>query len=394
MNQNTSRDGTSPRLERNQMVSHLVLRILGVGAAIAVAVAAFGYVVSTLFSRPTTGWQRIEGDVSETGCQSQYVFQYNLGKNGEAVVQNKTVSTLYSQATDDAWKALSQTEYEGSNNLFVLNANPNEPILVDPILYWALEQIGDSRVLFRAPLYAYYVGLYHCANDADAATVDPERSEEAAAYAASLAFYAESAEDISLELLGEGRAVLRVSQRYLDFAKENELESLVDFGWLHNAFVLDYTADLLTSRGYPDGTISSFDGFTRSLSEDAFSVNLYSQVEGKPRQVAAAHFTGPMAQVYFRMLPLHELDGGNYYTYEDGTVKGPYVGADGLLHTACDSLLLLSDSQSCAALALQGLPVYAADEFTESALAEMNWVSTQGTVIHHGGTGFTVEQLQ
>lgn len=338
------------------------------------------------------GWHQIEAPNTATGCQVQYAFQYNLGKNGDAAVENKAISALYTQATDEAWKALSDTEYTGVNNLYTLNAHPNEPVQVDAILYNALRQLDGTRVLFRAPLYAYYDALHNCANDVDAAEVDPAKNKDAAAYAASLAAYSESGEDISLDFLNDGQVRLNVSRRYLDFAQENELGSLADLGWMRNAFVLDHAAELLTERGCTDGTISSFDGFTRSLGGDDYAVNLLGMVDGEAWQIAAAHFSGPMAQVCFRGMPLYDLDDSNYYTYEDGTVCGPYVGADGLPHSACDSLLLLSNEEGCAALAVKGLKAYASAMLNENDLTGMNWVSVKGTTVRQGGTGFTVEQ--
>lgn len=364
--------------------------LLGVTMA-AVMVFLLVYALSSIPTR--AGWTLIESSQSTTGCQSQYVFQYNLGKNGSATVQNKAVSAIYGQATDDAWKALSCTPYEGVHNLNTLNRHPNEPVQVDSILYGVIEQLGDSRFLFWAPLYAYYGGLYSSTNDESAGAVDPMRNPEAAEYVKHLASFAANREDISLELMGEGRVQLHVSQQYLDFAAENELTGFLDFGWLRNAFVLDYAADCLLERGYPDGTISSYDGFTRSLGEESFSVNLFSLMEGVPREMASVQFTGPMTQVSFRRMPLYELDAVNYYAYQDGTIRGPYLGADGQLRSGCDSMLLLSQTQGCAALALAGLPVYTAEPFSEDGISGFNWVLTQGSTVHSGGTGFTVETI-
>lgn len=367
--------------------------ILGLVVALSAAVVILAvYFMSFLPSGE--GWRQIDTPNSVTGCQTQYIFQYNLGKDSDAIVQNKAITALYTQATDDAWKALGNEVYEGVNNLNTLNAHPNEAVRVDAILYWALEQMGDSRMLFYAPLYSYYSGLYHCANDVDAESVDPGKNQDAARYVSELAVFAESAGDISLHLLGDNKVELRVSQQYLDFAAENELGRFVDFGWLRNAFILDYAAQQLMEQGYSDGTISSFDGFTRSLSGDEYTVNLFGFADGKYRQRAAAHFSGPMAQVSFRRMPLYELDENNYYTYEDGTVCGPYVGVDGQLHSACDTLLLLSNEESCAALALKGFAIYTAEPFHENALTGLNWASTEGTTVRNGGSGFTVELFE
>lgn len=389
----TRRDPVVPRRPQRIELPHesgkwIVLALILTLAAAMVFLAI--YFMSFLPSG--AGWHQIEAPNSATGCQVQYAFQYNLGKNGDATVENKTISALYTQATDEAWKALSDTEYTGVNNLYTMNVHPNEPVQVDAILYSALKQLDGNRIVFRAPLYAYYDGLYHCANDVDAAEVDPVKNQAAADYVSSLAAYSESCEDISLDFLNDGQVRLNVSQRYLDFAQENELGSLVDFGWIRNAFVLDHAAALLTERGYTDGTISSFDGFTRSLGGDDYAVNLFGMVDGEARQIAAAHFAGPMAQVCFRAMPLYDLDENNYYTYEDGTVCTPYVGADGWLHSSCDSLLLLSAEEGCAALAAKGLTAYTADMLNESDLTGLNWVSVKGSTVHQGGAGFTVEQ--
>ena len=77
-------------------------------------------------------------------------------------------------------------------------------------------------------------------------------------------------------MLGDNKVCLNVSDEYLAFLQENGVDSLIDFGWLKNAFVVDYLAEVMIARGYTLGAITSYDGYTRNFdslnTEYAFNV--------------------------------------------------------------------------------------------------------------------------
>ena len=65
-----------------------------------------------------------------------------------------------------------------------------------------------------------------------------------------------------------------MNSRFL--AEENEIESFIEFSWLTNALIIDYTADALVKEGFLNGSISSFDGYLRILDEkNSYNYNVY-----------------------------------------------------------------------------------------------------------------------
>ena len=55
--------------------------------------------------------------------------------------------------------------------------------------------------------------------------------------------------DGRVELLGENRVKLTVSESYLAFIREYEIDTLADFSWMRNAFAADYIARVLQEDG-------------------------------------------------------------------------------------------------------------------------------------------------
>lgn len=360
-------DPILPKVHRVELSEgNTALRLLAVGVAIAIAVAAFGYAINTLLT-PQTGWREIEAGSSETGCATQFIFQYEIGSGEKGpTAEYRELSLLYTQAMDEAYKALDSRE-EAANNLATLNAHPNTKVVLDPIAYAALQclKTEGSRAAFYAPVYDLYNSLYNCQSDEEAEKFDPRKSAEMDEYVRELAAFAADPSAVFVELYPDDTAELAVSQEYLEYAAANEITGFVDLGWLKNAFILDYTADRLMAAGFTHGTISSFDGFTRTLGEGDYTQNLFEQPEGKLRQTGVARYTAAAALVSFRGFPQLAKDESNFYTYADGTVVGPYISADGFAKAAAPNLLVLSTEGSCAALAVRTLPAFASDSLGE-----------------------------
>lgn len=380
------RDPVVPRVQRVELSeNHLTLRLLGVGVAIAVAVAAFGYFLNGLLPNQA-GWRQIEVTNSETGCQTQFILNYDVGSGSVGATQEyKQISALYTLTTDAVYQALSTETIDHVNNLAQLNDNPNTAVTVDPILYDALQTLEEnsSRAVFFGPLYAYYNSLYACAYDHEAESFDPYFDAEAGEYVKELAAFASSEEHVSVSLGLDNQVTLHVSDEYLAFAKENEVDAILDFGWYRNAFLIDAAADALIAEGFTHGTISSFDGFTRTLGAGDYSVNLFENRNGSAFQRAVLTTSVPVAQIAFRSFPVLEMDRQNYYAYADGTVRGPYLSGDGLMRSGADTLLVFSEQLGCAPMALQICPVYASDRLDTAAIPNgIHWIMlAQGQLI-------------
>lgn len=376
------------KLELNE--GHFSLRLVGVAVFIAIAALAFGIGINDLL-RTQTGWQQVEASASKTGIAQEFALCYNIGQTEtDAKAELRGVSACYSETLDRAYRVLSNTPREGYVNLSDLNAQPNTAIAVDPLLYAAFQTVeaSGSRLPYFAPLLGQYWSLFACANDQEAESFDPDRSEEAAQFAAEVAGFAQDPEAVQVKLLPGNTLRLEVSPAYLDYARENELDSFVDLGLLLNAFICDAVADALEAGGYTNGYVTSFDGFTRALCKEEFGLNVFDLKEGSPAQLGTALYDGPGTVVSCRAFPVLYQDEGNYFTYSDGTVVPPYLNHRGRLHAACASLNTFSSSHSAGALALLTLAAYAGEDSGFPTLEAVSWVSGENGQIHFHGEDF------
>lgn len=376
------------KLELNE--GHLSLRLLGVAVFIAIAATAFGIGLNGLL-RTQTGWQQVEAAASKTGIAQEFALCYNIGQTEvDAKAELRGVSACYAETLDHAYKALANAPQEGYVNLSDLNAQPNTAIAVDPLLYAAFQAVENSgsRLPYFAPLLGQYWSLFACSNDQEAEYFDPDRSEEAAQFTAEVAGFAMDPEAVQVKLLPGNTLRLEVSPAYLDYARENELDSFVDLGLLLNAFICDAVADALTAGGYTNGYVTSFDGFTRALCNEEFGLNVFDLKDGSPAQLGTALYDGPGTVVSCRAFPVLDQDGVNYYTYSDGTVAAPYLNHRGRLHAACASLNTLSTEHAAGELALLTLAAYAGEDSSFPTLEDVSWVSGEDGQIHFHGDGF------
>lgn len=342
-----------------------------------IAAGAFASCVNSFFSKES-GWYQIEtGSTEETHCGNEFVFMYNLGAGGNATKENKALSILYTDACVMAHKLFHNKElFEGVNNICYINQHPNEIIEVDAGLYKAFSVIDayDNRNLYLAPVYNQYDEIFLCEDDSQLVYFDPLLNEEVAADYAELAAFANNAEMVDLQLLGDNKICLYVSEEYLTYAEENYITDFIDFFWMKNAFVTDYIAEIMIENGYTHGTISSYDGFIRVMdsSDSSFSFNIYNRVNETVYQAAIMQYEGPRSLVYFRDYLMNDMDWQHYYVLDSGEVRTSYVDtADGVAKTAIDSFYAYSSDLSCAEVLMQILPVYVAEELSTEAVAQL-----------------------
>ena len=353
------REPYAPKVDRIELPEgHVKLRAILFGAAILLAVSAFGVGLNSLLT-PQTGWQTIEA-AERTPAAQEISLQYRLGEGEKGVAaERKMVSQVYTSALSQADAQLS-AQAGDVVNLYTLSTHPNETVTVGDALYRALEDYlaTDSRAIYFGPLYSYYYAFFAAQNDEDAAMYDPARSSEAADFVSEIAAFVADPAQISLELLGENQVRLNVSESYLAYARENELEALLDFGFVKNAFLIDAVADALEEAGLTDALLTSTDGFSRSLCEGTFGVNLLERTDSAYRQAAAAGYEGPASVTALRAFPVE--DGDRFYIYGDGTVCAPVLDeTTGLLTVRNDNLILFGRG-SVGKLALQAMRALAA----------------------------------
>lgn len=382
-----------PAVRRKQRIelseTNVPARLFVLGFALLVAVVAFGAAISEHFS-VQPGWQEIEASSPKTTASQSFVLSCKIGER--APNQDlRAITATYTATLDAAYQALGNEEVDGVSNLYDLNRHPNADVAVEPLLYQAFELLNaaDCRYVYLAPLLEQYDALFAAAYDEEAAAYDPARDAGAGEFAADIAAFAASSADVQVRLMGENTLRLEVSDGYLQYAAENEITTFVDLGILRNAFLCDAVADSMWAMDaavYSDVVISSYDGYTRNLSSEDFSLNLFDLVDNQVLQVGTVNYSAPAALVTFRSFPVSASDQANYYVYADGTVRHPYLNADGIPQAACSELVVLSKSGSAAALAIASLPAYTGGSL--DTLAADSYVTTQNGVMQVNGSDF------
>lgn len=344
----------------------------------ALALTAFGYGLSSLLSTEK-GWREIEANsTSELNCATEFVFMYNLGASGQsATAENKAITLVYTDAVVDGYQLFTNDEgYAGVNNVYYINQHPNEEIVVHEALYKAfstIEEYGD-RSIYLAPVYTQYDDIFYAGNDFETVDYDPYQNEEVAAYYQEVASYANNVEAINVELLGDNTIRLNVSEEYLAYADEKYITSFIDFAWMKNAFVTDYLADYMISKGYTLGTISSYDGFSRSLdnSDNSYSFNIYDKVADSVYGAGILQYKGAQSIVFLHDYPINSMDANRFYTMKNGEIRSFYLDVlDGKCKSSINNLVSYSDTHSCAEILMQMIPVYITDTFEKERLSEL-----------------------
>ena len=359
------------RVELDQ--ANVKLRWILAAVFFVIAVVAFGAGINEAL-KTEPGWQSVTvaSDQPNSGTEIALMYDYSdLGATASQV--SKALETKYSQLCTDAFAIFSpDISREGLGNVNYVNVSPNQEISVDPALYAAFELLEryENRSIFLAPVYVEYEGIINSESDPEAMEKDPNHAPEVKAYIAELIRYTSDEQMISLELLGDNRIRLNVAEEYLAYAVENSIEEFIDFGWMRNAFVVDYLADGLTAAGYTNGYLASYDGFTRNLveSDTPFNMNLFN-LEGRDITIPAAmEYIGRTSLVFLRSYPLDELDEWSYYVYEDGSIVTSMIDpADGASKSALANMVSYSKDHGCAEIMLNMVPVFLTEHFDRTA---------------------------
>lgn len=374
------RPGPPPVLKAEVSGKHFSLRVVLLAVSVVLALFGLGYGLFHLLNTDP-GWQTVSYAGSEKNVAEEFVLRYDFGAAGaSAPVERKLVSDLYSDLMEEAYLVYSTEEKTDTcRNLAYLNDHPNEAVTVEPMLYAALEKTAayGSRYVYLGPVYAEHSRMLMADDPSVAAEYDPAQNRQAEQYVRELAAYAGDPAHIELELLGENTVRLRVSQAYLTYARDNELGTLLDFGWLRNAFIIDWVAERMTEQGMVRGYLASYDGFTRNLDSSGltYEQNVFDRLEDALNLPAVMTYTGPMTMVFLRNYAMTELDRWHYYSFGDRIATMFLDPADGMSKSSTDNLLSYSREMGCADVLLRTAPIFVADRFEEAAVQSLR---TQG----------------
>ncbi len=370
----TARDKTEQRPKPVKKIElsdkNVKLRIIAAALFLLLGAALITYSVNNFLS-PELGWTAVETyAANDVDCSEEFVFLYNLKSAGE----EKAVRTLYSDAALKAYRLFNESEsFDGITNVRDINQNPNKELSVDKVLYDAFSLISelDSRYIYLAPVYARYDDIFYCADDSGLVDFDPRLNDEVKAEYAEVWEYAQNG--CRVELLGDNKIKLSVSDSYLEYAEKEGITDFVSFFWLKNAFITDYIADIMIENGFTDGSITSYDGYTRNLGvKEDYSLNIFDRRGDKVYAAAVMRYTGALSAVSYRDFPLNSLDSRRFYTLNNGEIRHSYLDFDGFCKSALGSLLCMSADKSCAEISLSTAPFYISDEFDGKGLSELS----------------------
>lgn len=353
------------------------LTIAAIFLAIGVVALVYGF---THLNSAENGWQQIETQATDgPNCGEDFVLLYDIGASGTSAREEKIgLTNIYSDAAQTAYRLFTDdAEYEGLVNVRYLNAHPNETLTVDPALYSAFAQVQASgdRSLYLGPVYSYYDNIFYCTDSALTAEFDPRQDEQTRRFNEACCAFANDPAAVDLELMDDDQVRLNVSEEYLAFAREQEIDCFIDFYWMKNAFIADYLAQRLISAGYVHGALSSYDGFTRNLSAPEagqFGFNVFDGSGSEPVPAATMVYSGDMSIVYLHSYPMGDSDARRYFTLSNGEIRSAYLDtADGTCRSAISDLVVYSRTGGCAETLLRAIQVYVADTFRPEALTAL-----------------------
>lgn len=351
-----------------------ILFILFVGIAIA------GFAVALVFMlKLDSGWFTISVDSAEPNCGGDFLFSYYFDEDDDKYYR-QAVQDVYTEAGVYAYNVFCEHEQiTDVINLYYLNKHPNAELQVPALLYRTIKTFvdNDSRLLYYAPIFEVYESLFSQDSDEDASLCDITQNAELKEYIDNLLTYIKDENHVRIELLDNYKIKLVISQEYMDAFGENT-PVYIDFSWTKNAFVIDYIADTLIASGYEKGVISSYDGFTRNLSEqsDTLNANIFDYTIGASGKnvalgVGTMSYTQKLSMVMLKNYPISEGEDG-YYVYEDGTVRHRFINLEnGENSSAINTFTAYSQTKNCADIVLKILPVYIADELDLNKLSQL-----------------------
>lgn len=349
------------------------LRITAVCVFVVIAAAAFAFGALNM-TAPNADWSVITSDIIGSG---EFAFNYNFGNGGmSARAAQREITALYNESLSQCRMLFSADEgYDNVINIRTINANPNSELRIEPTLYQALEQIvrDDSRILYLQPIYSIYSGIFGCSADSMLADFDPLLNPEIKQEFAQTAKFALDCGSVELQLLGDNKVRLFVSEEYLEYAAEAGITDFIGFTRLRNAFTVDYIAEKMKERGFTNGIIASYDGFTVNLddSESGYTLNIFDRRGSTVYHAAEMNYSGSMAIVSLRDYPFNSLDDLRFYETESGEIRTPYIGFDGISKSSVSSLTCFSREKTCAEIALRAEEIFIADALDELKLKRM-----------------------
>lgn len=345
------------------------LRIIACVLFLAIGVGSLVYAFVN-FLAPENGWNRITSNAAGSG---EIVFQYNFGSGGAAsAAEKRTISALYDDALAKTYRLFNENEgFEDVINIYEINRSPNITLEIDGLLYETFSAFSGTRLLYLQQIYSRYSNIFNCGDDSELADFDPQLNPNIKSEFERTASFALDERSVELQLLGENKVCLYVSDEYLKYAADEGLTDFIGLSYLKNAFVVDHIAEVMKSKGFTKCTISSFDGFTRNLDSEEYSFNIFDRSENTVFPAAMMNYSGRMSIVFMRNYPLNSLDDMRFYELKNGEIRTPYIDFYGISKSSVNNLVCFSSGNSCADIAVKAAEIFISDIFDKTKIEKL-----------------------
>lgn len=357
---------------------HIGLRTAAFILALMLAVGAVTFGV-TRIGRKVPGYQRIDPvtDEETAGYADDVSFQYYLGGSSDEIKKSMNeIRAFYSATLLRICEQLdAETEYAGMNNLASLNAKLGQDLELGAELFRVLMD-AQARSEAQTGFNLYGGKLNRAWRElrylADPEEFDPLRSEEQGARLERLGEACRDPENFRLTVVDAERHIVRfeVSESCLALFEELEAEGpILDLGTLHDAYVLQLTAEALEAKGFRNGFLSVNSGVTVLLSGNpGGELQLFGRTAEGATEAATVPAGSGRGSCVMRAFALEEGE-ADYYEL-DGHLRHPWLPASGSYNDLLLAALAVAEdpvTACCRILQLQEFTT--AEEIRKAAAA-------------------------
>ena len=346
------------KIELNE--NHIKLRVIFLIIFALIAIGAIGFGIYKIANKDK-GWQNISLNTHKySRLENDFTFSYYV----KSATEYKKVSAAYDKYFIEAKTELDDT-FEKENNINYINKNPNKEIEVSEFLYNSLKDIiSDSNYLYLGSINHYYDQMIYAIDDTFIDKYDPISNENINNIVNKLLEYINN-EEVKLELLDNNKVKLNVSDNYLSYLKENDINKIIDFSWLENAYIIDYVVNNLKKDGFKRGIIRTYDGYNRAFDSEeyVYKYTLFDEINNNSGKIGELSYNANQSIVNFKNFIVYNKDSQFIRYMKDNTRRTYYISnADGY-SKASKNYLLGYANKSCVEIAKTLAKIYISDTF-------------------------------
>jgi hypothetical protein len=172
-------------------------------------------------------------------------------------------------------------------------------------------------------------------------------------------------EEVKLELLDNNKVKLNVSDNYLSYLKENDINKIIDFSWLENAYIIDYVVDNLKKDGFKRGIIRTYDGYNRAFDSEeyVYKYTLFDEINNNSGKIGELSYNANQSIVNFKNFIVYNKDSSFIRYMKDNTRRTYYISNLDGYSKASKNYLLGYANKSCVEIAKMLAKIYISDTF-------------------------------